>query len=79
MSAFTIAETRARKSKSSAAFMATFVKGRACGESGDEPRLTGMTAAQIAGFIEGIASWRAQTAKQRDYMQNTAAWWEASR
>jgi hypothetical protein len=68
MSAFAIAEARSRKSKSSAAFMANYAKGRKCAQSGEEPRLTGMTAAQIAGFIEGLASWRAQTAKPRDYM-----------
>ncbi|MFB7647195.1 hypothetical protein ACFC0S_17085 [Streptomyces sp. NPDC056084] len=68
MSAFTIAEARSRKSESPAAFMANFIKGRAFAESGEEPRLDGKTAAQIAGLIEGLASWRAQTAKPRDYM-----------
>ena len=68
MSAFAIAEARSRKSRSSAAFMQTYALGRACGETGDEPPLTGMTATQVAGFIEGLASWRAQTAKPRDFV-----------
>lgn len=69
MSAFTIAEARSRKSRSSAAFMAAYAKGRECAASGEEPpRVTGKSAPQIAGFIEGLASWRAQTATPRDYM-----------
>jgi hypothetical protein len=69
MSALTIAETRSRKSRSSAAFMAAYAKGRECAASGEEPpRMTGKSATYIAGFIEGVASWRAQTATPRDYM-----------
>lgn len=68
MSAFSIAEARSRKSRSSAAFMAAYALGRTCGETGEEPPMTGKSAPQIAGFIEGLASWRAQTATPRDYM-----------
>lgn len=68
MSAFDIAKARSRKSRSSSAFMANYAKGRECAQSGEEPPLKGMTAAQIAGFIEGLASVRAQTAKPRDFV-----------
>ncbi|MFE9372308.1 hypothetical protein ACFYM2_21410 [Streptomyces sp. NPDC006711] len=80
MSAFTIAEARARKSKSPPAFMAAYALGRSCGEAGIEPpRTAGKSAPQIAGYIEGLASWRAQTAKPRDYVQGSSAYWAVAR
>ncbi|MFK0179014.1 hypothetical protein ACIQVR_23965 [Streptomyces xanthochromogenes] len=71
MSAFTIAEARARKSESVPQFMAAYALGRSCGEAGVEPHLSGATATEIAGFIEGLASWRARTATRRDYVQGS--------
>lgn len=68
MSAFSIAEARSRKSRSPSAFMAAYALGRSCGEAGIEPPVTDKSAPQIAGVIEGLASWRAQTATPRDYM-----------
>ncbi|MFK0182488.1 hypothetical protein ACIQVR_41800 [Streptomyces xanthochromogenes] len=74
MSARDIAQRRARKSQSPSAFMDAYALGRSCGEAGVElPRETGKSAAQIAGFIEGLAAWRAQTATPRDYMHYSAA------
>lgn len=73
MSPFAIAEARSRKSRSPSVFMAAYALGRSCGEAGIEPPMTGKSATQIAGFIEGLASWRVQTAKPRDYVPHTAA------
>ncbi|MEV8492327.1 hypothetical protein AB0471_25730 [Streptomyces sp. NPDC052002] len=76
MSSFTIAEVRSEGSENRQLFMLAYSAGRSCAAKGDDDdgyvrSLTDPEA--IAGFIEGLASWRAQTARPRDYVPYSAA------
>ncbi|MFD9567717.1 hypothetical protein [Streptomyces sp. NPDC059994] len=75
MTTFDIAEQRSEKSEDPLLFMFGFTSGctvAATGGDGYREFRQMESDAALAGFLEGLASVRARTAKPRDYVRYTA-------
>ncbi|MFJ7999044.1 hypothetical protein ACIQ7D_18115 [Streptomyces sp. NPDC096310] len=76
MTPIEIAEARARRSENPPRFMLAYSAGwNAAADGGDveeHARMVGIDP-NDAGFIEGVAAWRARAATSRDYMPGSPA------